>query len=158
MTTQIQYKLNLYKIINLLLKGALHKDIAKDMNLTERQIRNYAKAAKVYMAEELKGTSKEELIGQLSMSARMRMRQLWVMLKSTTSTKDKVAIINSLREEDRDIIKRGQITGLFPRTEEINNQINIVNAKISMEDAWVLFEKVYGKERKEIKLTKRSEE
>ena len=154
MTTQIQYKLNLDKIINLLLKGALHKDIAKDMNLTERQIRNYAKAAKVYMAEELKGTSKEELIGQLSMSARMRMRQLWVMLKSTTSTKDKVAIINSLREEDRDIIKRGQITGLFPRTEEINNQINIVNAKISMEDAWVLFEKVYGQERKEIELTK----
>ena len=154
MTTQIQYKLNLDKIINLLLKGALHKDIAKDMNLTERQIRNYAKAAKVYMAEELKGTSKEELIGQLSMSARMRMRQLWVMLKSTTSTKDKVAIINSLREEDRDIIKRGQITGLFPRTEEINNQINIVNAKISMEDAWVLFEKVYGKERKEIELAK----
>ena len=154
MTTQIQYKLNLDKIINLLLKGALHKDIAKDMNLTERQIRNYAKAAKVYMAEELKGTSKEELIGQLSMSARMRMRQLWVMLKSTTSTKDKVAIINSLREEDRDIIKRGQITGLFPRTEEINNQINIVNAKISSEEAWALFEKVYGKERKEIKLTK----
>ena len=137
MTTQFEYQKNLDTVIDLLVKGAKQRLIAERLKLTERQIRNYVRDAKKVMAEEIKGTTKENLVGQLSLSAKMRMRHLWIMLnQKENDSKDKVAIINSLREEDRDMIKRAQIIGLLPKTEEINVQNNTqINIKISQEEA-----------------------
>ena len=126
--------------------GIGQDDIAKQLNVSLRSVGKYIKAKKQELREQLKAKTAEDIINELQANSMVRIRRLWAMMKDAPNN-EKMRILDSLREEDKESMHRMQVIGIFPKDIQLNvnnTQIN-TNLFIKAEDFKQAYDEHFSK-------------
>jgi hypothetical protein len=114
MATWEERQERLGKIESLYLRGARVASIAKGLSLTERTVRSdMAKLKKVWASKLTKNP--DEIVAELEENMEVRKRELWkIIVDGNITPLERERAISSLRDEDKEKLRRMQVMGIFP--------------------------------------------
>lgn len=135
------------KALELTLMGMKQREIAEALQITDRSVRRLLTTKRAEIQEAAKTKTALEIISELSMHSKMRLRKYWAIVgDKAMDAKTQMEALNGLREEDKEIIRRAQLMGIFPKDFQINvdnRQVNISNF-IKAEDFKEAYDKHFG--------------
>lgn len=103
-------------VMNYILKGMSAAAIAKNLNISERQVERDKKDVQAMIARKLKKDSCWKRLAEYSEAKRMRIKRLWMIITDrASSTNMIIKALREIREEDESSFKKEQSVGIFPK-------------------------------------------